>query len=189
MKLLINLALILPVLFSFPEPTVRWQGGGREALEVQVKDSHELISQCIKSGLTLRYRFETQLCRRRSLWYDTCNSELVQIHKLSFEPVSESYTIVSDKLGDQDNPVTTTYESFLEAVKDLSMVQEIKLDELARGDQKLLSHQRAYANVRVVVDCKGEYNETLNSLSQILTLGIVDIGSYDSGWISYRLRD
>jgi hypothetical protein len=64
-------------------------------------------------------------------------------------------------------------------------VQDVPLDFLARDEVAMIEHSRAYIQARAVFICKGSYNRTFAQLSQILTLGLVNVVESDSGWMDF----
>ncbi len=186
MKFLRHL-IFVPLIFGFPDLRVNWSGGEYNSVRVVAEGKEELINQCIEGGLEVRYRYEFRICRRRFLWADACAEDVVHTRSLQFDPISESYRVSVDKLGDHLAPKVITHPTLEEALGDVTTLYSPSLNELGFSDKKYPQSRSPYLGVRVVADCKGDYNETFSRISSFLTLGMVDIGTYDSGWVDFSL--
>ncbi|MBN8550577.1 MAG: hypothetical protein J0M12_14775, partial [Deltaproteobacteria bacterium] len=61
------------------------------------------------------------------------------------------------------------------------------LSSLGFNSSDFPQNRSPFLGVRVIADCKGDYNETIAKISNFLTLGLVDVGSFDSGWVAFSL--
>ena len=179
--------IFVPLIFGFPDLKVNWTGGEFNSVRVLAEGKEALISQCIESGLAVRYRYEFRVCRRRLLWADTCGDEVVHTRTLQYDPISESYRVSIDKLGDHLAPRVVTHPALDEALQNVTVLYSPSLSELGYSERRYPQKRAPYLGVRVVTDCKGDYNETFARISSFLTLGILDIGTYDSGWVDFSL--
>ena len=128
------------------------------------------------------------MCRKRSSWLDSCATSRSEHHSVGFDAVTESYRVVSDRHDDAAEPVAVGFPNRAEAVKAASVVQDLSLSFLAHDESELIDHSRAYIQARTVVVCKGSVNRAVAQLSQILTLGIVNVVESDSGWHDFVVR-
>lgn len=183
----LHVLAFIPLLFGFPDLTVNWSGGELSAVRIVADGKEEVISQCIQSGLEVRYRYELRLCKRRLLWADFCTDESVQTRTMQFDPISESYRVVVDKIGDREPAKITTFPTLDGALRAVNSLTSPSLDQLGFNEKDFPSSRLPYLGVRVVTDCKGDYNETIARISSFITLGLIDIGTFDSGWVDFAL--
>jgi len=179
--------LMLPLVFAAPQGRVSWSDASRKELRIRVEGKDELLGKCLKGGLEMEYEFEVQLCRRRAAWFDACAERLRDRHRLSLEPISGSYHFVSDRFGDEIGPQTHIISAQEEAVMALSEMNPVTLEYLAQADPKLMYSQNSYLRVRVQSHCRGDYNRTWARISSFLTLGLVRISGFDTGWMDFKL--
>ena len=177
--------LAFPRPLAFPDPKVNWAEQDK-SVNVEVAGREELLNRCIESGLEVRYRFDLKFCRRRSIWFDKCKSTITEIHSMQFDPISESYKVATDRHGDNDAPISFSVSSAAEALTDASSLQKFPVAVLLKG-RELPDNGDNYIGVRVVADCKGGLDSSLLDLSYFLTLGLVKVDRFDSGWIAFRL--
>jgi Domain of unknown function (DUF4390) len=98
-------ALLLVILLLKPEFDLGWvTQGDTSRLRASLRGYNEELSSCISSGLSVRFRFEFELCRKRSFWFDDCKGNRVAVSSVEFDPISETYAITSDLLGDSEPP-------------------------------------------------------------------------------------
>lgn len=182
-----RILLILPLIFGFPDLKANWTDNLLDSVRVRVGGEDPLLDRCLKSGFELRYRYEVRLCKRRPLWFDYCPEERVIRHSLHYDPISDKYTLVVDWHGDQIEPRSETIASLEEAVESLAAVQNLPISFLSRGDEGLLQSRRRYLSIRVLSACKGDYNETLARISSVISLGLVRVSGFNTGWVDFRL--
>ena len=175
---------IIPLFFALPQLVMNWGGSSKTDLTVRIAQHHPLVEECQKSGSEVYYRYEYKLCRRRVGWFDKCADSTVETRILKFDPISENYTLTSDKLGDDAQSVSTNYTSLEEAMEDLSFIKGIKIDPSSVGVSNM---DLLYIRARAKFICRGQTNATLDRLSSIVTLGLASVGTADSGWIDFYL--
>lgn len=182
----LKLLLIIPLFFIAPEVNVRWAPGGH-ALRIAVENyDRTLLEECIKSGLEVRYRYYVRLCRERWYWLDRCGEERREVKSVQFDPISETYRVSFDRLHDGLPPRITSLDSLGEAFSSISEISELSLDNL-NPQPSTADQGYSYAEVRTISECKGQYNESMERLSYVLSLGLVSTSGFDSGWITFRL--
>ena len=177
----------LPLLFALPEFRINWKDSRHDALNVSISGYNETVERCIESGLEVRYRYELQLCRRRTLWFHACKERNVVLQSLQFDPISEMYKVTRDRLGDDRGAVRTSAGTFEEGLAAASNVSDLPLGFLSGGDQAFVSDPRLYVSARVLATCRGEYNETLARIGYFLTLGLVKVSAFNTGRIDFNL--
>jgi hypothetical protein len=128
-----------------------------------------------------------QLCKRRKNWFDGCQEKRVAIQSVSFDPIVRQYEVRRDLLGDLPEPEVKNFRNLRDALRFASRTAPISLAYLSRGDTDFLTNPRSYVSVNVEETCEGEYNETLSSLSYVLTLGLMDLRHEQSGWWDFPL--
>lgn len=167
---------------------VFWVDATHSGVTIQVLGVQEEVDQCLLAGREVKMRFQARLCRRRRSWFDACAEERVQYNTVSFDSITESYKVVKDLLGDEVDPLAEGLPSREEAVKSVVTAENVPFTLLARDSVELIDHQQRYLQARAVFVCKGSINRTLAQLSQILTLGMVNVVESDSGWRDFSIN-
>jgi hypothetical protein len=167
---------------------VNWVDSSKTSVTIRATGVEQEMRECLDAGREAKLRFEVRLCRKRSSWLDACAEERTQHHSVSFDSITESYKVVTDRLGDDLDPVSVEIPSQKDAVEATVTAEKLPLSFLARDESELLGHDRAYLQARTVFVCKGSVNRTVAHLSQILTLGIVNVVESDSGWVDFSVR-
>lgn len=179
---------IIFILSGFPQVQVNWDTSDRTAIDIVVPGVDKILPTCLQSGLELRYRFEVQVCKRRPLWFDSCGPTRIKRHSLEYDPITQSYRLTSDWLGDRAGPITETFTTLNEASAAFQAAREVTLEFLADHSAELMNSRRLYLSVRIHSGCKGGYNETLARISSFLSLGLVRISGFDTGWLDFRVE-
>ena len=179
---------LLPLVFAFPSLELSFEDESQGLLAVQVVGrQQEFLEQCVSNGLEVRYRYHFELCKRRGYWFDGCLKGRREIHRLNFDPISETYKITVDRHRDGADPSSQVFDSLDAAVSEMSRVKSLPVDFLSHGDVGYLTGKNAYLSVRVESRCRGDYNKTLARISYFLSLGLVEIPGFDSGWVDFTL--
>ena len=158
---------------------VTWADKEHAHVNILVTKHDQDMEECAQSGAEVFYRFEVQVCTRRKSWFDKCGQSTVITRALRFIPISDSYAVQSDILGDSLPAEKHNYSSKQEALLDLSSVNGIPAQ--VRSDET----RKQFVNVRMKFTCKGQSSVLLDRLSAIITLGIVPTGVADTGWQEY----
>lgn len=167
---------------------VNWVDSSKTSVTIRATGVEEEMRECLEASREAKLRFEVRLCRKRSSWLDACAEERTQHHSVSFDSITESYKVVTDRLGDDIDPVSVEVPSLKDAVEATITAEKLPLSFLARDEGDLVGHDRAYLQARTVFVCKGSVNRTVAHLSQVLTLGIVNVVESDSGWVDFSVR-
>ncbi len=155
-----------------------------EKIRLLLASEERVINTCLSSGLELQFKYEVRACKRRYTWFDKCGSSSVINKVLLFNPINETYRLVSDS----DGVVSTqTFSNRKEALSDALQVEDLALLQIAGGRKDLINSRRSYLSARVECTCKGRYSKTLSELSYYLTLGLVSLGGFETGWINFAL--
>lgn len=163
---------------------MRWATQHKDKLAVQLERDQNAEKYCLDNGLIVSYRYEFKLCRKRSWWLDSCTEPRIEVHNLKFEPISESYTVETDKLGDADR-----------AQESLSLSAEEAFDEVIHTEiepssfalPRSQSTRPQYLQARVRYTCKGDRSAVIDRISNVISLGLVGLGTAESGWIDFNL--
>ena len=75
----------------------------------------------------------------------------------------------------------------MEASEAFGRIFKLPLIFLARGDQDYLGSGASYVSIRVSSECRGDFNKTLARISSVLTLGLVRLSGFDTGWLDFKL--
>ena len=167
---------------------VVWVDFSHHAVTVKASGAEAEVAECLEGGREAKLRFEMRLCRKRSSWLDACEQERSQHHSISYDSITESYKVVTDRLGDDVDPVAVGMPARKDAINAAVTVEGMPLSFLAQEEVELPAHDRGYLQVRLAFLCKGSVNRTLAQLSQVLTFGIVNVVESDSGWMDFPLR-
>jgi hypothetical protein len=179
-------AAILTVVIGLVQ--VNWASPEKAAISIAAPERQPEILECLSSALQARVRFDVRLCHRRSGWFDGCEESRSELHTVQFDEITESYRVVSDRFGDDLEPVAVGIPARSEAIKVATSLQDLPLTFLARDEQQLLDQQDTYIQVRTIFVCRGEVNRTLAHLSRIITLGLVNVVEDSSGWSDFELH-
>ncbi len=167
---------------------VNWTDGSRTAVSIKADGVRPVIAECLDTGRLTKVRIEMRLCRKRSSWLDACTTERSELHAIDYDIITESYRVVSDLHGDGSEPVAVGVPTRAKAIDATVSIDKVDLAFLARGDEELLRHENNYLQTRAIVVCKGSVNRLFAHLSQIVTLGIVNVKEEDSGWIDFPIN-
>ncbi len=174
------------LLFGAPQVTV--QEPAPNAVTITLKDIDSEYEQCIPSGFKLRYRFEMQLCRERQFWFSRCKDTRTIIRALEYDAVSQRFKLNTDQLGDEEETLTTNFDSLSPALRAISMLETVPLTRFGAPKEGLDLEKSWTLSTRVLVDCKGDYSKTLSDISYFLTLGMVRLNQYNTGWKTTKLE-
>jgi hypothetical protein len=166
---------------------VRWTTPLQTSLTIEAFDREDQVVECLESTLQARIRFEVRVCRRRSGWLDHCEDARTELHTAEFDEVTESYRVVSDRLGDEAEAIAVGLPTRTEAVKAIRTLDNFPLAFLIRDEREILSNSKAYLQIRTIFTCRGGNNRTLAHLSRILTLGLLNTVEDRSDWSDFSL--
>ncbi len=166
---------------------VYWTTLEHHAVTVKAYGFEQSVTECLGSSREAKIRYEIQICRRRTAWFDSCAEPRLENHSIAFDSITESYRVVADRHGDESGPSTVGIPSRAEAVMSMITLEALSLEHLSRDETRLLSEKARYVQVRGVFSCKGSVNRTIARLSQVLTFGLVNVIDSDSGWFDFDL--
>lgn len=164
---------VVPV-FAEPELLVNWQSPKQKIIELKLTGEDPDLDKCLNNGLEIRYRYEAKLCNK------TCAKKLVETRFLSWDPISKSYRIEMDRHRDNQNPEVRVLSEKSEALKILMLVKDINYSFWEPKSGNIL-------RARAFSECHGEYSSTLKTLSYYLSLGLIRLGGFNTGWNDYHL--
>jgi hypothetical protein len=171
-----------------PPIEVRWSDvSKRDVVTIRSNEVGEEILECLDRSKQARVRFEARLCSRQSVWFDSCELLRSELHTVEFDSITESYRVVTERYGDGQDRVAVGIPSLREAVRAATTVEALSLLFLARERRELLHEPDTYLQVRTVFSCKGAVNRTIARLSQVVTLGIVNVIESTSDWSDFDL--
>jgi hypothetical protein len=183
----LSLFLVLGA-FAVPAVNVTWVSrGDSSAITVHAHGVTEDVTECLDRVKEARLRFEVRLCSRQSAWFDSCEGVRSEMHSVEYEPISEAYRVITDRFGDEDERLAVGVPTIREALHAMTTMENLPLAFLARGEEALITEKGAYVQVRTVFSCRGGTNRTLARLSQVLTLGIVNVVEETSEWHDFEL--
>jgi len=185
---IINLVHAIPLLIALSGLEVNWTSDPERDIVVRVHHDDPLVRQCIRSGLELRYNYQLQLCKKRAIWFDSC-AEMKTIQKTAqFNPINGSYRMSSHVRGEEVPPEVRIVDEFDLALSELSKIARLPVSSLAGGRSDLKKSSRSYLSTRVLSECRGKYNRTLANLGYYLTLGLLKVDGFDTGWQHFSLN-
>ena len=180
-------SFLLALLLLVPELDLGWvTRGDNSKLRVSFKGYESELNSCLASGLSVRFRFEFELCRKRRFWLDDCQGSRVAVSSVEFDQISETYAVTSDLLGDTDLPVVERVTDVQKAIQLASGRSDLTLEWLTKGSEVASSSLGPAYRGRVYAECRGEYSQSMRRLSYILSFGLVRSGGYDSGWVEFK---
>ena len=181
------LLLFVPLIIQFPVLNIAWDSQAEGEINIKISGEDKLLEKCLESGLKMEYRYELQLCKRRSAWFDRCKDMRTLIHTLEFDPITENYVVRTDLHGDDEDPKVITTTSSTEARTLLSRINKLSLLKISEQDQYYYKSPRSYLSTRVTTECQGDHNETIADISYFLSLGLIRISGSNSGWMDFNL--
>lgn len=180
-------SLVLLLGLVFPSLDVRWTSSLEDAVAIVAEDRVGVVQECLNESHQARVRFELQLCRRRSGWFDYCEAPRAELHTAMFDPVTESYRVVSDRLGDELEPTAIGIPIRSESIRALVSIRKFPISFLLREEFDLPEHPGAYLRVRTVFKCREGGVRAFAHLSRFLTLGIINTVEDFSSWKEFSL--
>lgn len=185
--MIFQLFVILPLLFANPDMLVDWEGSSSDMVNVSLRPGGEVLETCLQAGMEVRFRFETQLCRRRSMWFADCGERTQVIHGIQYDPISQTYQVRMDRIGDRKPEESVTLESRDEGLQLAAHLQHVSLKDLGLGTE-VSAADRVFLSLKATSDCRGEYSEILSRIGYYLSLGLVKIDAFNTGWVAYELK-
>ncbi len=166
---------------------VAWSTKDQHGLTIAAVERQEEVRECLEASLLARVRFEVRLCHRRESWFDGCEETRTEVHTIQFDEVTESYRVVSDRIGDKLEATAVGVPSRAEAVRLSLTVPQMPLEFLARDNPALVGKTGTYVQVRTGISCRGGGPRMFAHLSRILTLGLVNTVESRSSWHDFTL--
>ena len=71
----------------------------------------------------------------------------------------------------------------------MTVINEFPVSLLFKKKKKNINPRRHYLRIRAMSDCRGKGNEIASKLSEILTLGLVKVEGFNTGWVDYTLKN
>ena len=179
----------ITLFFAAPDFLARWTTVSHESINLGVVSGRdERLESCLKSGFHVRYRFEVRLCESRPNVFSSCKDTRVVIRTLELDPISENYKIVSDSIFDREDPAVISLMDRDEALNEVGVIKGLSLTSLGIRQSDIPQKRPLFVRVRLLSDCKGEYNETLARIGYFLSLGLIRFNESDSGWVTFTLE-
>ncbi len=166
---------------------VFWTSTEKRAVGVYGEGLTQAVVECLESSRQSRVRVEFRVCRRDPAWFDSCRPTRSGLNSIEFDPITESYRVVSDLLGDDSESTSSGIPSRAEAVEVVLQTKLIPLEYLAQGDTTVLQERGSYIQVRATTACRGSVNSVFANISQILTLGMVNVVESTTDWYDFSL--
>lgn len=171
-------------LFALPSLSISWKDNEKTKFKLNsTATSVNNVSECIEEGYSFENRFEVKACKKGIMWFETCTEEKVFVSQVVKDPVTLQFALKSDILGDGEDPDEIVLPTIAEAHSRLMMISQVSLSDF----KNLKIEDSRYLSARVTESCKGSVSPTLRRVSQLLTLGLLDIRGVDSGWIVFPL--
>ncbi len=178
-----------PILMGvFALVDVTWHSQNQQAINIKAQHREPAILECLDEKLKAKLRFEIRLCRRRSGWADFCEESRSELHTVTYDEVTESYRVVSDRLDDQQEPISIEVPSRSEAVRLVTTVDNLQLQFLTRDEPNIIEHENSYLQIRSIFNCRGNSSRPFAHISRILTLGLLNNVEDRSEWEDFTLH-
>lgn len=179
--------LILVFLLAITGITMKWGRDDKSIILITAPNPTSELERCVEGGLSVEYRYEVKLCRRRVMWFDSCDERYVETRSLVKEPISGQYRIEGDLFHDDLPPEARSVKGLSQGFNYLQSIEVPVSNIVGKRTKDHLESEKAYVSARVLSACKGSFSPTVRRLSQFLTFGIMDIRGSDSGWIDFYL--
>jgi hypothetical protein len=166
---------------------VFWSTKETKAVTVNGSGLSQAVVECLDSSRQLRIKMEFRVCRRNPAWFDSCRPSRSGLNSIEFDPITESYRVESDLHDDDVEPTSIGIPSRDEAIKSVLHARAVPLEYLAQGDTTVLQEAGSYIQVRATLACKGTVNRFFANVSQILTLGMINVVETTTDWNDFSL--
>lgn len=185
----IFLKLIIVFIVSAPEFRFDWLTlGDNSKFKASLIGYNEQLQRCAASGLALRLRYEFQICEDKKLWFDECKDVKRAMSSFEYDPISETYLVTKDFLGDVDLPMSERVEKLDKAIAKVSILEDVSFAWIAgksEANPDLKNIDPKGLRGRIVVECRGNYSESVKRLSSFLSLGLIRTSEFDSNWVKF----
>ncbi len=182
-----KILFLLHFVFAAPTLAVQWAHGG-DSVNVNFSTDDDSLVQCMKSGLEVRYRYDIKVCARQSLWFDDCTERYREIRTLRYDPVGDSYELISDVYSDDKRPSTVFIASAEEAQRALTQIKDLRLAKVAPEVPDLLQERKVYLSLRARGFCQEDARSLTTQIPYYLTFGMLRFTGSDSGWMDFSLE-
>ncbi len=173
----------LLIVLASPELNVQKNNLNPKILSIEVTGKDSIVKECLDNGQEIRYRFEIKVCDAKYFW-GNCSKTMVETHFLSWNPISNSYQIITDRHRDQKLPEGQTFEHREQALIALRTMEDFNLEFFKKANLTPTS----YLQARGFSECRGEYSKTFSELSYYLTLGFLRLSGFSTGWKNFPLN-
>lgn len=181
--------LITPIMVgAFALVDVTWHTQQQKGINIKAQHRGPEILDCLSEELKAKLRFEFRLCRRRSGWVDFCEESRSELHTVTYDEVTESYRVVSDRLDDEQEPISIEVPARPEAVRLVTTVDNLPLSFLTRDEPDITEHAKSYVQIRTVFTCRGNSSRPFAHISRIFTLGLLNNVEDRSEWEDFVLH-
>jgi hypothetical protein len=177
--LVVQILLLAPPLHLAPEFITGYEPSG---LSAKVQGREDSMSQCVRGGVEFRCQFKFEACEKRRLWLDNCRQVREVRSTLKYDPISETYRVSRDMLGDADPPETGQFESLNKAFTSVLEMEGIPLSFVTGDNSSLQQSDRLYVDTRAICYCREDFSQALAKVTNVLTLGLIQLRPFDSGW-------
>lgn len=180
---------IAPTLIgAFALVDVTWHTQNQQAINIKAQHRQSAVLECLDEELKAKLRFEFRVCRRRSGWVDFCEESRSELHTVTYDEVTESYRVVSDRLDDDQEPISIEVPSRSEAVRLVTTVDNLRLYFLTREEPAISDHEDSYLQIRTIFNCRGNSSRPFAHISRILTFGLLNTVEDRSEWEDFALH-
>ncbi|MDZ4785888.1 MAG: hypothetical protein SGJ02_07410 [bacterium] len=182
---------VLYIIFIAPLISLDWKGNEKKEFIAKINLEKDACSkESLKEGFGAKYRFKIRVCQNRSNYGEYCGKIINEIRDLKFDPVTEKYKVAADRLEDEIEPRSVTFESKAEALNYLSKIDSISVSDLQGRSPRLRFEvsERFYLRARVSAECKGKVEKVFSWIPHLFTFGIVNRKDFDTGWLNFKLR-
>jgi hypothetical protein len=179
------------IIFGAPPISLDWKGGESHEFQFIFREASEPCKdELVKGSREVQYRFMIQGCDSSPLLGRDCGRVIREIHHIRFDPITESYKVMTDRLGDDFEPRSVTFKTIDEALGFAQRIDSVTFETIrARSPGiKFEGNAKAFIRAKVIAECKDSLGEVLSWIPHIITLGIIDRTDYDSGWYNFSIE-
>lgn len=179
---------ILPfllVILMAPRLLVNWKDKTWDALVFRVEGLNDSIQSCLENGRDGRLKLQYKMCVRKAMWFDNCTDPYLEYHDIQYDPITEGYNVIKDRISDEEEPVSVALPSRSEAISDFVTVKDLPMSLFKSPLDIFERSGSTYISIGGSYSCKGSVSRTWARISSVLTLGMRETGRTEISWSDF----
>lgn len=181
---------ILVSIIAAPPIALDWLGADNQEFKFSFRKADKPCIEELNDKEEIKYRFLVEGCQPGVILGPRCGSTIVEVHKVRFDPITESYKVTTDRHDDDFEPRSVTFNTAEEAVEFASKIESITSETVRARSQRVRfkDNPDVFLRARVIAECKSSFERKVSWLPYLLTFGIIERSNYDSGWYNFNLK-